>query len=964
MSCSTPLVALPVLLITAVNACAASDVEWAGPVSGLWSDPLAWSTSSIPTANDSVGINLPGVYTVQLDQDATVQGLSVANGPTLEFQPGRTMFLLDDLHNDGLIQINPTGAQLDTTLSFFYDDLSITGTGTLRLNGFGRDAQIVLPGLASFTNGPGHTIAGRGYIDANLVNQGTVLADTGTLSLAQLDQVVNTGTLEAREGALLSCTVNEFDQTGGGSIIADGSGSRVAIGNPAPSGSVITGGALRALSGGSITKSMGSLTDVEILATGQDASIVINDASIIGGIIRADADSSIRVNDCDLVDVDIQSPIRISGLVTLASEIRNDLELIAGPNDAVLIEHDAVVPYPITISMPQGGAVFIDYRGDPTIVSPNLTLRSSVEFLAFEAINRATIILGPGQRVESAIDNLSNRGDILATEDAEVSVTDGVLTNRAMIHIDQQSTLNISNATLIRGLQGNLLAQRNSIVTIDQSQVIGGFSMNLGTDATVTGSDIELQPNEEIFAEHYGTTLALEHSTVTGGLVRMFAGGLITPSYTSIENLSLENGLLYAGRSVEITGTLHNSGEIQLRHGGVDAFRVPDGSEIAGEGTIEFIPGAQLTSASGGEIMIGQGQSLSGFGEIPVPLVNNGTIESSMVLSGDWVQNNATIRANENNNTQITAPVLTQSVDGRIEAIGDRAVISLIDTSIDGGIISTSDGGLVRIEGSCSIDATQSSGSMELIRAGSLTIGPGVAHQGTIRVNPGGGNDPTAIAWDPDQPPMISGTVSLSGYLQRSSITSSTASATPLPIPHTLRVEGIGLIDSDTTIDGEIAPGPQDQLGVMYANGMMSFQPDATLSIRVDDTSADLLVCASQVTLAGTLRVQPLSGDQLPSGYWSRSVVQATGFSGRFDSIDSAGLAPGYTIRVQESAGSISIVQTCIADINLDGQVSFFDVSAFIDAFNAQDPLADLNNDGILNFFDISSFIVSYSQGC
>ena len=44
--------------------------------------------------------------------------------------------------------------------------------------------------------------------------------------------------------------------------------------------------------------------------------------------------------------------------------------------------------------------------------------------------------------------------------------------------------------------------------------------------------------------------------------------------------------------------------------------------------------------------------------------------------------------------------------------------------------------------------------------------------------------------------------------------------------------------------------------------------------------------------------------------------------------------------------------------------LDFFDVSAFLSLFNAQDPLADLNGDGAHNFFDVSIFLSEYSAGC
>jgi len=54
----------------------------------------------------------------------------------------------------------------------------------------------------------------------------------------------------------------------------------------------------------------------------------------------------------------------------------------------------------------------------------------------------------------------------------------------------------------------------------------------------------------------------------------------------------------------------------------------------------------------------------------------------------------------------------------------------------------------------------------------------------------------------------------------------------------------------------------------------------------------------------------------------------------------------------------------CVADFNGDGTTNFFDVSAFLAAFQAMDPGADLNGDGTFNFFDISEFLSQFSEGC
>ncbi len=54
----------------------------------------------------------------------------------------------------------------------------------------------------------------------------------------------------------------------------------------------------------------------------------------------------------------------------------------------------------------------------------------------------------------------------------------------------------------------------------------------------------------------------------------------------------------------------------------------------------------------------------------------------------------------------------------------------------------------------------------------------------------------------------------------------------------------------------------------------------------------------------------------------------------------------------------------CPPDLTNDGTLDSFDVSAFLTAYNAQDPTADFNADGSFNFFDVSAFVEAFLNGC
>ncbi len=64
------------------------------------------------------------------------------------------------------------------------------------------------------------------------------------------------------------------------------------------------------------------------------------------------------------------------------------------------------------------------------------------------------------------------------------------------------------------------------------------------------------------------------------------------------------------------------------------------------------------------------------------------------------------------------------------------------------------------------------------------------------------------------------------------------------------------------------------------------------------------------------------------------------------------------------SAYVFTVPTPCIADLTGDGILDFFDISAFLTSFNAQDPIADFTGEGIYDFFDVSAFLQAFAAGC
>jgi len=84
-----------------------------------------------------------------------------------------------------------------------------------------------------------------------------------------------------------------------------------------------------------------------------------------------------------------------------------------------------------------------------------------------------------------------------------------------------------------------------------------------------------------------------------------------------------------------------------------------------------------------------------------------------------------------------------------------------------------------------------------------------------------------------------------------------------------------------------------------------------------------------------------------------RMGISSTG--GTSPSLRSAGLKASWIIEAGDA---------CAADLTNDGLLDFFDVSAFLDAFGAQDPVADFDDNQIYDFFDVSAFLDAFGGGC
>src|SRR5262245_9948199 len=99
------------LLLLASEPAHAINYDWAAPVSGAYTNPLAWTPTGVPGPGDVANILLDGTYTVTLDSDVQVDqihvGAATTGVVTFAIVPGVTLTILAPASN------LRTGAVLD-----------------------------------------------------------------------------------------------------------------------------------------------------------------------------------------------------------------------------------------------------------------------------------------------------------------------------------------------------------------------------------------------------------------------------------------------------------------------------------------------------------------------------------------------------------------------------------------------------------------------------------------------------------------------------------------------------------------------------------------------------------------------------------------------------------------------------------------------------------------------------------
>ena len=162
---------------------------------------------------------------------------------------------------------------------------------------------------------------------------------------------------------------------------------------------------------------------------------------------------------------------------------------------------------------------------------------------------------------------------------------------------------------------------------------------------------------------------------------------------------------------------------------------------------------------------------------------------------------------------------------------------------------------------------------------------------------------------------------------------------------------------------------PGLSIGTITGNSSLDFGETARYVVEVASTSShDQIVSGS-----GTHRPDGLVLVQLRDGYTPLvndqvNIITAPSVDGLFDDVQVAvGLLPAnLDVRLVYTPTSVDVKFVCISDLAPPfGVLDLQDVTGFVDAFVARDPLADIAEPiGVWDLIDVTTFIQNFLSGC
>ncbi|HEY4330617.1 MAG TPA: hypothetical protein VGN88_12835, partial [Phycisphaerae bacterium] len=682
--------------------------NYVGPDLGQWSNPANWS-AGVPN-NGAQGFNvfISVPETIQLNAPETIDTLALTAG-TLSLLSDALTLASASLQNSGTILLNNpiSSAQL-----VFRDDTILSGGGVIIMSGAGNRIDSGNGAIRLISD---NRISGEGTIGSGqfkVVNTGSITATAGKLTInanpSLADGFINLGTLAADGGSLV-LGAGTYTNTSG--IIEARANSSVTIN----SGATISGGTVRGLAGGTV--SLGNMS------TG----VTFMDAAISGNV---------------------QTALNLSG-ITMAGNLSN-----AGTLASV-------------------GTPLIFGRLSGNVLSPAVMVNTGVMQIGEASatlpialsINANTTLTGGGTITFAGGNTTTSGGPYRLSSDNFISGSGTLGTSGAGILLTNAGTITATG--VLNVVASNILTSSTSTNTINT----GIFRADGGTLILTGGGNSSV-----LFANAGGTIeardnslVSINNSVIVGGTVRSLGSGTIALSNSFLNGTALGGNLLGVGAPVTLGGTLTNTGSLSILGGNfmlgssnstVSMAIANTGlmqiGQLSGSLTTNLTISSNISLSGGGTLILSSNANSTGSSQpftlttdnlitghgalgstgLGLALVNTGTITASgglLTLPGTssfgigFPSSYNTGLLSANGGTLAIAPqgpaTLYNNTGGMIEALANSVVS--ISCSISGGNVGSIGGGTVTLGNTSAIGNLNLFGNVQAsqgaVAAGNIT---------------------------------------------------------------------------------------------------------------------------------------------------------------------------------------------------------------------------------------------------
>jgi len=561
-----------VLVLSACAAAPGADIvsTWLGG-SGDWTAAARWDTADYPHNNGSTywAVIDSNIYShVTLDDDVTIDGVTVGFGEKLIFHNGCDLTLADGISartitNRGTLSMESTGS---TTYLNLYDEVTLTGSGDVTLSDSDRN-RIVGWGDAPHLVNQDNYIHGAGHIgEAYHIGEETAVTNAGVIEADQPTELV----VKARAGGT---NTGDLRAVAGGTLVVDGGAWANAGGRiRAQTGSTVELTADAVVTGGEIHAADGALVDLSYGATIAGATL----ATAGTGAIRATEDATLDGT---------AAPVINEGTFEVADDASTVLKGAIANSGTVSMDAETNVTH-----LDLDGEVTLSGGGTVTL-SDSANNRMLGAGTAPHLVNQDNTIRGAGYI-----------GQAWATGEETHVTNAGVIEATGATDLVVKAAAGGTNTGTLRADAGTLLIESGAwangggvIEALDASTV------QVTAGATVTGGTLRATGTGLVWADENGTVTATSAEPLTVDVAEL--GSVVFDGALEVA----DGGLL----TKTGTGTLVIAGPQQHGPGAalhVLAGVVEFGSDASGTGSIDD---AHLSiEVSGGEVRMGCNQYL------------------------------------------------------------------------------------------------------------------------------------------------------------------------------------------------------------------------------------------------------------------------------------------------------------------------------------------------------------------